>query len=1013
MPRTLPVFHSTVPPRISPFSFPKNATVGQRGTAICTATEGDQPLSFRWLKNGRRLDGGDATVTDNADFSVLKIQSLDVNNSGNYTCVVANLVGSASHSATLNVHAPPQWIQEPTSAVSTSGETIRIHCQATGHPSPTIFWTREADFAPTFTVPPRITPFSFAPKLVAGQRATVICSIYEGDQPLRFVWLKDGAVISRGENVEKSEGEGFSTLNISPLSVQNSGNYTCVVSNAAGSDSTSSSLVVHAPPRWEKAPKDEVVSVGDSVNLPCIASGHPTPTITWSKNAPPKVLPFVIPKNLLVAERISITCSAASGSKPLTFTWIKDGATLHRGGALRITDSSDYSTLSIENLKISDAGNYTCVVSNPGGTVSHSDVLHVKGGAATKDFVYIRIPSATKKDEGDYKCHISNGIGADLYKTVRVTVKLSTKISPFIFSKNLLVGERTRVMCATTSGDQPFTFSWLKDGKPLHQSAKISIATSAQFSTLSIEKLDLTDAGNYTCAVNNAHGTVSYTDTLEIKGKPSTKLSAETVNIASVSKTDEGSYTCRLENGIGAPLEKTVQLLVKPAGDESFKYLWLKDGSAVRPGDNVKIVTSPDISVLKIDKLTLDDAGNYTCVASNAGGTVSHASSLEIKVPPSIAPFLFPKNLEVQQRISVMCTISVGERPLRFAWLKDGSALTSGSKNVRIVDNAEYSTLHIDVLTLDSAGNYTCSVTNKAGYASHTAPLVVHGDETPYITVHDDPGSSSIVIQNAGKHHQGSYTCRVSNGVGPELLKTVTVKIKPPKIQPFTFPATLNAGERSGTMCIVSAGDKPLTFSWFKDGSTLMTSDNVKVASSAEFSSLNFGSLDVSHTGNYTCSVRNSVGSASFTAFLAVHSPPAWAEVSRDKVLTAGESGSLVCNAHGFPAPIIRWFKTEKPKLQPLLFPRSRIRVGESASALCALVAGDADVKFRWFKESVQIDDSVRSVKVKNDKRVSVLTVEPATVESAGNYTCTAENNYGSDANSATLVVEGHTDFMR
>ncbi|KAK8764859.1 hypothetical protein V5799_032531, partial [Amblyomma americanum] len=226
-----------VPPRISPFSFPNNATVGQRGTAICTATEGDRPLSFRWLKNGRRLDSGDGTVTDNADFSVLKIESLDVNSSGNYTCVVTNLVGSASQSATLTVHAPPQWIQEPTNAVATSGETIRIPCQASGHPAPTISWTR-ADA--------------------------------------------------------------------------------------------------------------------------------------------PKVVPFVMPKNLLVGERISITCSAASGSKPLQFMWIKDDATLHRGGALRITDSADYSTLSIENLKISDAGNYTCVVSNSGGTVSHSDVLRVK-----------------------------------------------------------------------------------------------------------------------------------------------------------------------------------------------------------------------------------------------------------------------------------------------------------------------------------------------------------------------------------------------------------------------------------------------------------------------------------------------------------------------------------------------------------------------------------------------------------------------------------------------------------
>ncbi|XP_070395111.1 cell adhesion molecule Dscam1-like isoform X2 [Dermacentor albipictus] len=96
----------------------------------------------------------------------------------------------------------------------------------------------------------------------------------------------------------------------------------------------------------------------------------------------------------------------------------------------------------------------------------------------------------------------------------------------------------------------------------------------------------------------------------------------------------------------------------------------------------------------------------------------------------------------------------------------------------------------------------------------------------------------------------------------------------------------------------------------------------------------------------------------------------------------------------------------EKPKLQPLVFPRSRIRVGESASALCALVAGDHDVKFRWFKENVEIGGAVPNVKVKNDKKVSVLTVEPATIQSAGNYTCTAENNYGTDANSATLVVE-------
>lgn len=95
---------------------------------------------------------------------------------------------------------------------------------------------------------------------------------------------------------------------------------------------------------------------------------------------------------------------------------------------------------------------------------------------------------------------------------------MSTKISPFIFSKNLLVGERTSVMCATTSGDQPLTFAWLKDGKPLRQSTKINVANNPQFSALTIQKLELVDAGNYTCAVSNAQGTVSYTDSLEVRG---------------------------------------------------------------------------------------------------------------------------------------------------------------------------------------------------------------------------------------------------------------------------------------------------------------------------------------------------------------------------------------------------------------------------------------------------------------------------------------------------------------
>ncbi|EEC02452.1 cell adhesion molecule, putative [Ixodes scapularis] len=148
-----------------------------------------------------------------------------------------------------------------------------------------------------------------------------------------------------------------------------------------------------------------------------------------ANSIPPKVLPFVIPKNLLVGERISITCTAASGSKPLTFMWLKNDSALRGGSAVHIADSSDYSMLHIDNLKNDHAGNYTCVVSNAGGTVSYSDTLHVKGHSLREDNARVRqwdngtllIARTTKEDAGRYICQAGNTFGDMLEEEVLLT----------------------------------------------------------------------------------------------------------------------------------------------------------------------------------------------------------------------------------------------------------------------------------------------------------------------------------------------------------------------------------------------------------------------------------------------------------------------------------------------------------------------------------------------------------------------------------------------------------------
>ncbi|CAN7983549.1 unnamed protein product, partial [Ixodes pacificus] len=277
------------------------------------------------------------------------------------------------------------------------------------------------------------------------------------------------------------------------------------------------------------------------------------------------------------------------------------------------------------------------------------------------------------------------------------------KVLPLVIPKNLLVGERMSITCAVASGSKPLTFMWLRNDSALRGGTSVHIADSSDYSMLHIENLKIEHAGNYTCVVSNAGGTVSYSDILHVKAPPTWKTEPRDMSVTAGQKV---SITC---DGNGHP-QPSVR--------------WTKEGTLICGRDRGS--SDYRTKTIELASASKEDQGSYTCeIANGIGEAIRKTITILVKFPPSIPPFQFPKNLQVGQRISVTCTISVGDTPIQFAWLKDGSALSTASPNIRIVDNAEFSTLNIAPLTLDSAGNYTCSVSNKAGYTSYTAPLVV------------------------------------------------------------------------------------------------------------------------------------------------------------------------------------------------------------------------------------------------------------------------------------------------
>ncbi|RWS05573.1 Down syndrome cell adhesion molecule-like protein Dscam2 [Dinothrombium tinctorium] len=117
-----------------------------------------------------------------------------------------------------------------------------------------------------------------------GVTYTTLCSVSKGAKPLHFQWLKDGMPLQRdSENLRIETSSIISNLIFEKINRADSGNYTCIVTNSLGRDSKSFVLTVKVSLKWLQKPKDEIVLLGNDVEIECLAEGLPLPQIKWKK----------------------------------------------------------------------------------------------------------------------------------------------------------------------------------------------------------------------------------------------------------------------------------------------------------------------------------------------------------------------------------------------------------------------------------------------------------------------------------------------------------------------------------------------------------------------------------------------------------------------------------------------------------------------------------------------------------------------------------------------------------
>lgn len=139
------------------------------------------------------------------------------------------------------------------------------------------------------------------------------------------------------------------------------------------------------------------------------------------------------------------------------------------------------------------------------------------------------------------------------------------------------------------------------------------------FSSQVRKNAQIDDGGLYTCIVQNKYGHAIAEGNVVITGVVPPDFEKHESDHGDVSSTIGRNIelTCLLRAGHPAPL-----------------ISWFKDGNYIDPGASLDGVSLLESGTLIIHGADLRHSGNYRCVATNVGGSVSRTIQLNVMDPP-------------------------------------------------------------------------------------------------------------------------------------------------------------------------------------------------------------------------------------------------------------------------------------------------------------------------------------------------------------------------------------------
>ncbi|ESO07120.1 hypothetical protein HELRODRAFT_191066 [Helobdella robusta] len=766
-----------VPPKFTQLLKDIEGTEGELVRFECRVIGHPTPV-IKWFFGRNQIETSkDFQISSEREVQILTIPCLHKHDAGNYMVKATNNAVESSHSVQTDApvqagHVPPEIIKSFHDIHVRPGQPCTIEVVIGGFPKPKIQWLFNNE--PITNTVYRIATFGDVHSLHIPQ-------VYDEDVGRFSVIAENDAAY-----MQLKHDTSNCLMIIFDIKSKNSMKHGC-----AGKAWCSALLVVVDSSQLvgEVDSPPETPQTGQRV---MVSSYGPPPVVKPKRIPPPQVpapLPDLPPK--IFAGLRDLTSEI---DKPLALEAIVEGRpepliTWYKNVHEELSESPNYeiscregrARLVILKPKLTDSGEYTCVAKNklgqprfleklqPSTTANEGHpvrlVVFTSGEPAPKivwfkdsveikpspDFVItdegnkhtLLIPEAFPDDSGRYSVKVFNSCGeefSDTVLTVNPAPKKALQVAPkFIkplHNRSAHVDQRVILECIVPVELQPERVEWYHNELLLTPSNQLRMEFRPESGVciLIIEKVRPESRGRYICTI--VVNGVSKSTTMDLE-----------VILPPIKLEEKPHFTEHLRNQI-ADEGSEVQLTCQVKGQPRPIITWYHNGHLIRPSSRHAQRFNPAdwTATLIIIAVNVNDAGIYTCSASNEVGQEYTSAEVKVRVktplPKYVAPpepvetELFksreiggvaeqyfrpvfkkvPADLNVPEgHVARFDCVVLGRPTPDVYWFREGVRVFEDRMHKIVINEEGISSIIFEAVMLGDAGMYLCIARNRAG----------------------------------------------------------------------------------------------------------------------------------------------------------------------------------------------------------------------------------------------------------------------------------------------------------